>query len=112
MSEGYRAERHAGAWRVVNSADGTVAGEYGAGAAGAQAAADAVAILERKAAPTSELRAWRKAHRLSQGKLGELLGVTWVTVQRWETGVYKPPPFLHRALRDVERELEQHALAS
>jgi len=33
----------------------------------------------------------RKEHRLSQEKMGELLGVTNKTISRWETGTYLPP---------------------
>ena len=33
----------------------------------------------------------RKEHRLTQERLGEILGVTNKTISRWETGTYLPP---------------------
>jgi DNA-binding XRE family transcriptional regulator len=107
----YRAERHAGSWRVVD-ADGQVVREYGAGAAAAEAAANAAQNLERSNVSTaSPLRRWRKAHRLSQTRLAELLGVTLLTIHRWETGIYHAPPFLPLALDELERRLtDTHTL--
>lgn len=52
-----------------------------------------------------ELRQWRQRHGLSMRALGEYLGVTWLAIQRWETGMYNIPPYLHLALREVERQL-------
>jgi transcriptional regulator with XRE-family HTH domain len=51
------------------------------------------------------LRAWRLEHDLSQRALGELLGVTWLAVQRWEAGKHPIPSYLHLALRALEHEL-------
>ena len=51
-----------------------------------------------------ELKKWRTRRRLSQTELGELLGVNLMTVYRWEAGVCRIPPFLHLALRCLERE--------
>lgn len=53
-----------------------------------------------------QLRQWRLEHGLSMRELGEMLGVTWLAVQRWEAGTYRVPPFLHLALRELERSLE------
>lgn len=58
-------------------------------------------------AARADLRAWRQEHGLSQRELGELLGVTWLAVQRWEAGTYRVPPFLHLALRELERGLDE-----
>lgn len=54
----------------------------------------------------AELREWRLEHGLSQGDLGEMLGVTWLAVQRWEAGTYRCPPYLFLALRELERQLD------
>lgn len=50
-----------------------------------------------------ELRAWRKAHGLSQRTLGQLLGVTLQCVQRWEYGDRQPPNMLHLALERLDQ---------
>jgi DNA-binding XRE family transcriptional regulator len=52
-----------------------------------------------------DLRQWRLEHDLSQRALGELLGVSWLAVQRWEAGTHNVPPYLHLALRELERQL-------
>jgi len=53
----------------------------------------------------TDLRQWRIEHNLSQRALGELLGVTWLAVQRWEAGTHNVPPYLYLALRELERQL-------
>lgn len=53
-----------------------------------------------------DLKKWRSDHKITQKKLGELLGVTVLTVARWETGVRKIPSFLHLALKELERDLK------
>lgn len=52
-----------------------------------------------------EIRRWRDAVGLTQSAVAELLPTDLRTWQRWEAGDRRPPPFLARALRDVEREL-------
>jgi len=54
-----------------------------------------------------ELRAWRKRRRLSQEALAQLLGITRVTVARWEVGIRFIPPFLPLALKGLETEMEE-----
>ena len=53
----------------------------------------------------AELREWRKVRKLSLQRLAALLGIGWVTLQRWETGAQGVPPYLHLALRELERRL-------
>jgi DNA-binding XRE family transcriptional regulator len=77
---------------------------YGPGSSGA-AAARAGAERLNKTRPDNEVRAWRTAHGLSQAKLAKLLGVQWLTVQRWEAGTYGVPPYLNLALKQLDQEL-------
>jgi DNA-binding transcriptional regulator YiaG len=100
----YVAERRNGSWRVVD-ADGQTVKEYGPGADAAERAR-ATADQRNHLAPATEVRAWRKARSLSQQKLADLLGVRWLTVQRWEAGTSGIPPYLHLALKQLERELD------
>lgn len=51
-----------------------------------------------------KLREWRARLQLTQTELGRQLGVDHMTVYRWEAGVRRIPPFLHLALRWLERE--------
>jgi len=54
-----------------------------------------------------ELKAWRKKWGLSQTELAQCLGVTRITVTRWETEVRAVPPFLHWALEAMENRLRK-----
>lgn len=47
---------------------------------------------------SKDLKKWRKHIGYSQGKLAKVLGVTPLTVSRWERGERGIPPFLHLAL--------------
>lgn len=51
-----------------------------------------------------ELQTWRKRTGYSQGRLARVLGITPLTVSRWERGESNIPPFLHLALRCLELE--------
>lgn len=58
----------------------------------------------------SEVLHWRKNQNLTQQQMADLLGVSVRAIQSWETPMNQtahrdPPPYLHRALRDLEREL-------
>lgn len=57
----------------------------------------------------SDLRAWREAHGVGQAELGRRLGVSAITVYRWESGRRKPLPgrILELAIRGLECE-RQH----
>jgi len=50
----------------------------------------------------SSLKKWRKKNGLSQIKLGKALGVSTITVYRWEKSMRAIPPFLHLALESLE----------
>lgn len=50
-----------------------------------------------------ELKEWRGKRKISQQQLADLLGVAKVTVARWELGMRQIPPFLHLALRFLEK---------
>lgn len=51
------------------------------------------------------LRAWRRMRRISQRDLASILGVTNVTIARWELGDNAVPPYLHLALESIDRRL-------
>lgn len=51
-----------------------------------------------------ELKKERKKLDFTQEQLANELGVTANTVARWERDEMKIPPFLHLALKTVERE--------
>ncbi len=51
-----------------------------------------------------EVRRIRKRLRLTQADLARALGVTRVTVARWETGVYAIPEPTARLLQRVRKE--------
>jgi DNA-binding transcriptional regulator YiaG len=53
----------------------------------------------------ADLRAWRESVGLSVLEAARLLPTQERTWRRWEAAEREPPPFLLRALRDVEREL-------
>jgi transcriptional regulator with XRE-family HTH domain len=45
-----------------------------------------------------ELITWRKTRRIRRVWLARYLGVTPMTVWRWERGIHAIPPYLHLAL--------------
>jgi len=52
----------------------------------------------------SELLKWRKKHNYTQLELAHKLGVTKTTIYRWEKGMREIPPFLHLALKTLEKK--------
>ena len=53
----------------------------------------------------ADIRAWRESVGLSVPEAARLLPTTERTWRRWEAAEREPPPFLLRALRDLERDL-------
>ncbi len=51
-----------------------------------------------------DLKKWRREHGYTQTELGELLGVTLVTVNRWENEAREIPSFLELALKSIPRK--------
>lgn len=49
-----------------------------------------------------DLLKWRKKNGYSQISLGKALGVSTITVYRWEKAMREIPPFLHLALKYLE----------
>lgn len=52
----------------------------------------------------AELLAWRKERALTRKQLADALGTTITTIYRWETAAREIPPFLHLALKWLEKE--------
>lgn len=52
-----------------------------------------------------QLRAWRRKHHLSQLRLAQTLGISKLTVIRWEGGHQAPPDYLGLALERIEQLL-------
>jgi DNA-binding transcriptional regulator YiaG len=58
----------------------------------------------------ADVKAWREERHLSQSDLARLLPVNLKTLQNWELmqhGRGQPPPYINRALNDLDRELKQ-----
>jgi transcriptional regulator with XRE-family HTH domain len=49
------------------------------------------------------LKAWRNNNGYSQSQLAKVLGVSTITVSRWERGDGKVPPFLHLVLKYLKK---------
>lgn len=56
---------------------------------------------------SDDLRNWREAHGLSQSDLACRLGVTNITVWRWEHNQRTPPQWLRFALPQIEAALKE-----
>jgi DNA-binding transcriptional regulator YiaG len=93
----------------VHVLDHLVVSQFATGSAGALEAQAAAASLNARCGPPAELRSWRKAHGLTLKSLASALGVTWLTVQRWETGARGIPPFLYLALERLEQKAASDA---
>lgn len=61
---------------------------------------------------TSMIEAWRKERGVTQERLADRLGVTVVTISRWENGHANPPQFLIDALESFENEFPRQAADS
>ena len=120
MTTRYVMRRIGGSWQVLDSRHNDfVMGEYGAGAQGAAAAQALADQLNdepapeplRPAPPINSLRtpanllAWRRARKLSQQALGDLLEVHKLTVHRWESGQVPVPRTTELALLYLEQSL-------
>lgn len=51
-----------------------------------------------------DLQRWRNSHGYTQTELASLLGVTKITVYRWEKAMREIPSFLHLALECMENK--------
>ena len=49
-----------------------------------------------------ELKNWRYINEYSQSQLAKTLGVSTITVSRWERSDRDIPPFLHLALKSIK----------
>ncbi|MBN1366232.1 MAG: helix-turn-helix transcriptional regulator [Syntrophaceae bacterium] len=54
-----------------------------------------------------DLKKWRRQNDYSQAKLAKALGVSVITVCRWETGTRSIPVFLNLALKGLEVETKE-----
>jgi len=55
---------------------------------------------DRKAMPNERLRRAREQHNLTQKELADKIGVTNITVNRWENGKVMPVPYYRQKLCD------------
>jgi transcriptional regulator with XRE-family HTH domain len=51
-----------------------------------------------------ELKQWRRKYKYSQATLAKALGVFYLTISKWECGERTIPPFLHLALKTLEKK--------
>jgi transcriptional regulator with XRE-family HTH domain len=65
-----------------------------------------------KDTPDHPLASWRRANRLTQDALGDLLGVEAMTVSRWENGSSLPRTKLWPKIREVTGVTPEQLAAS
>jgi DNA-binding XRE family transcriptional regulator len=53
---------------------------------------------------SEELKIWRIKNNYSQRQLAKALGVTNITISRWERGEREIPSFLHLALKPLKKK--------
>lgn len=63
-----------------------------------------VGVLDRPVVTASQLTEAREALHLSQAELARQLGVAANTVNRWEAGTRKIPPYLWLALEGLNHQ--------
>ncbi len=56
----------------------------------------------------ADIRTIRQQLGLTQAQFAARFPVARRTLEDWERGVAKPPPYIERAIRDFERELLLH----
>jgi len=54
-----------------------------------------------------EIKALRKRLKLSQEALAHLIGVTFQTVNRWETGAFKPSRLALEKIKNLQKSIKQ-----
>lgn len=54
---------------------------------------------------STQIKAWRTRHKVSQERLAQLLTVDPMTVSRWERGIQTAPGFLALALEALTAKL-------
>jgi len=54
-----------------------------------------------------EIETFRKAHRLTRPKLGELLGVSETCIYQWERGLRRPSMTAQILLTRIKKEIEK-----
>ncbi len=54
-----------------------------------------------------DLKTWRKKNNYSQSMIAKVLGVSVVTISRWENGEREIPSFLHLALACTKKRTEK-----
>ncbi len=59
-------------------------------------------IRKRENMKPNELKAWRKKNAVSQAKLAKALGISVLTVSRWERGESAIPPYLPITLKGLK----------
>ena len=55
-------------------------------------------MVEKRAVPNELLKKAREQHNLTQKELAEEIGVTHITVNRWEKGKVTPIPYYRQKL--------------
>jgi DNA-binding transcriptional regulator YiaG len=57
-----------------------------------------------KSMDKDELKEWRQRNGYSQSDLAEALGISTLTVSRWERGAKNMPPYLHITLKCLKKK--------
>lgn len=54
----------------------------------------------------AELREWRNRHGLTLEHMASQIGISWTTLQRWETGQYRAESFRAERLQRFQAEID------